>query len=81
MHIGHKKRKRFCIRKGTGSDLIRVKCNVIRHHLMNDPHQFPGTVPEGSIVVASFGTFFGIKILEGCVILDGIVSGIYQGVA
>ena len=48
---------------------------------MNDPHQFPGTVPEGSIVVASFGTFFGIKILEGCVILDGIVSGIYQGVA
>lgn len=80
MHIGHKKRKRFCIRKGTGSDLIRVKCNVIRHHLMDDPHQFPGTVPKASIVVTSLRTFFGIKILEGCVILDGIVSGIYQGV-
>ena len=68
--MGQEKMKLFYIRRGpAGSDLIRVKCHVIGHHLVYDPNQLAGAMTESCIVVATFRTFFIVKFFEGSVVL------------
>ena len=63
------------------SRLVEIEFYLVSEHLIDDPDEFAGTVPEGIVMRPAFRHLGVIVSLEGGVVLYHVVSRIHQCIA
>jgi len=63
------------------SRLREIKFYLVSEHLIDDPDELAGTVPEGIVVNPAFRHLGIVISLEGGVVFNHVVRSIHQGIA
>ena len=58
--------------------LVQIKSNVISEHLIYDANKLTGTVSKCIIMSFSFRTLLGIVVAKSFIVLNNVVSRIYE---
>ena len=61
--------------------LTEIKLYVVSKHLIDDPDELAGTVPEGIVMRPAFRDLGVIVRFESGVILNHVVSSVHQSIA